>query len=120
MIFSEIETFEIPVIAAINGFALGGGCELSLSCDIRICSKNAILGLPEVGLWVIPGAGGTQRLPRTVGIGIAKQMLFTGQHIKADEALRIGLVNAVYPQKELINEAKKLVLTIAKNSKLAV
>ena len=119
-IFRKIETFEIPVIAAINGFALGGGCELSLSCDIRICSENAIFGLPEVGLGVIPGGGGTQRLPRTVGIGIAKQLLFTGQHIKADEVLRIGLVNAVYPQKELINEAKKLVLTIAKNSKLAV
>ena len=119
-VFRKIETFEIPVIAAVNGFALGGGCEISLSCDIRICSDNAIFGQPEVGLGITPGFGGTQRLSRTVGIGMAKQMIFTGQNIKADEALRIGLVNAVYPQKELINEAKKLALTIAKNSKNAV
>ena len=119
-VFRKIETFEIPVIAAINGYALGGGCEISLSCDIRICSYNAIFGQPEVGLGITPGFGGTQRLSRTVGIGMAKQMIFTGQNIKADEALRIGLVNAVYPQKELINEAKKLALSISKNSKNAV
>ena len=119
-VFRKIETFEIPVIAAINGYALGGGCEISLSCDIRICSDNAIFGQPEVGLGITPGFGGTQRLSRTVGIGMAKQMIFTGQNIKADEALRIGLVNAVYPQKELINEAKKLALSISKNSKNAV
>ena len=119
-VFRKIETLEIPVIAAINGFALGGGCEISLSCDIRICSDNAIFGQPEVGLGITPGFGGTQRLARTIGIGIAKQMIFTGQNIKADEALRIGLVNAVYPQNELINEAKKLATTIAKNSKNAV
>ena len=116
----KIETFEIPVIAAVNGYALGGGCEVSLSCDIRICSDTAIFGFPEVSLGNLPGSGGTQRLPRIVGIGMAKQMIFTGQHIKADEALRIGLVNAVYPQNELINEAKKLALNIAKNSKLSV
>ena len=105
-VFRKIETFEIPVIAAINGYALGGGCELSLSCDIRISSDNAIFGQPEVGLGITPGFGGTQRLSRTVGIGMAKQMIFTGQNIKADEALRIGLINAIYPQNELINEAK--------------
>ena len=119
-VFRKIETFEIPVIAAINGFALGGGCEISMSCDIRICSENAIFGQPEVGLGITPGFGGTQRLARLVGPGMAKQMIFTGQNIKADEAYRIGLVNAVYPQNELLNEARKLALTIAKNGAHAV
>ena len=119
-IFRKLEKFEIPVIAAINGITLGGGCELSLSCDIRICSDNAIFGQPEVGLGIIPGFGGTQRLPRIIGAGMAKQMIFTGQNINAEEALRIGLVNAVYPQNELLNEAKKLALNIAKNSLNAV
>ena len=119
-VFRKIETFPIPVIAAINGFALGGGCEISMSCDIRICSDNAIFGQPEVGLGITPGFGGTQRLARLVGLGMAKQMIFTGQNIKAEEALRIGLVNAVYPQSELLNEAKKLALTIAKNGANAV
>ena len=99
-VFRKIETLEIPVIAAINGFALGGGCELSLSCDIRLCAENAIFWQPEVGLGITPGFGGTQRLARVVGIGMAKQMIFTGKNIKADEALRIGLVNAIYPQNE--------------------
>ena len=119
-VFRKIETFPIPVIAAINGFALGGGCEISMSCDIRICSDNAIFGQPEVGLGITPGFGGTQRLARLVGLGMAKQMIFTGQNIKAEEALRIGLVNAVHPQSELLNEAKKLALTIAKNGANAV
>ena len=119
-VFRKLEKFEVPVIAAINGFALGGGCELSLSCDIRICSNNAIFGQPEVGLGITPGFGGTQRLARTIGVGMAKQMIFTGQNIKAEEALKIGLVNAVYPQEELMNEAIKLALNIAKNSKNAV
>ena len=119
-IFRKIETFPIPVIAAINGFALGGGCEISMSCDIRICSDNAIFGQPEVGLGITPGFGGTQRLARLVGMGMAKQMIFTAQNIKADEALRIGLVNAIYPQNELLNEAKKIALAIAKNGKNAV
>ena len=101
-VFRKIETFEIPVIAAINGYALGGGCELSLSCDIRISSDNAIFGQPEVGLGITPGFGGTQRLSRTVGIGMAKQMIFTGQNIKADEALRIGLINAIYQKMNLL------------------
>ena len=119
-IFRKLEKFEIPVIAAINGFALGGGCELSLSCDIRICSDNAIFGQPEVGLGITPGFGGTQRLARIIGVGMAKQMIFTGQNINSDEALRIGLVNAVYSQNELLNEAKKLALNIARNSLNAV
>ena len=119
-VFRKIETFEIPVIAAVNGFALGGGCEISMSCDIRICSENAIFGQPEVGLGITPGFGGTQRLARLVGPGMAKQMIFTGQNIKAEEALRIGLVNAVYPQNELLNEARKLALTIARNGAHAV
>ena len=83
-VFRRIETFQIPVIAAINGFALGGGCEISMSCDIRICSDNAIFGQPEVGLGITPGFGGTQRLARLVGMGMAKQMIFTGQSIKAE------------------------------------
>ena len=119
-VFRKIETFEIPVIAAVNGFALGGGCEISMSCDIRICSDNAIFGQPEVGLGITPGFGGTQRLARLVGPGMAKQMIFTGQNIKAEEALRIGLVNAVYPQNELLNEARKLAITIARNGAHAV
>ena len=119
-VFRKIETFPIPVIAAINGFALGGGCEISMSCDIRICSDNAIFGQPEVGLGITPGFGGTQRLARLVGLGMAKQMIFTGQNIKSEEAYRIGLVNAVYPQQELLNEAKKLATTIAKNGANAI
>ena len=95
-VFRKIETFPIPVIAAVNGFALGGGCEISMSCDIRICSDNAIFRQPEVGLGITPGFGGTQRLARLVGMGMAKQMIYTGQYIKAQEALRISLVNAVF------------------------
>ena len=119
-VFRKIETFPIPVIAAINGFALGGGCEISMSCDIRICSENAIFGQPEVSLGITPGFGGTQRLARLVGMGMAKQMIFTARNIKADEALRIGLVNAVYPQNELLTEAKKLAGIIAKNGPNAI
>ena len=106
-IFRKIETLPIPVIAAVNGFALGGGCEISMSCDIRICSDNAVFGQPEVGLGITPGFGGTQRLARLVGPGMAKQMIYTARNIKADEAYRIGLVNAVYPQEELMPAAKK-------------
>ena len=119
-VFRKLETFPIPVIAAVNGFALGGGCEISMSCDIRICSDNAIFGQPEVGLGITPGFGGTQRLASLVGPGMAKQMIYTARNIKADEALRIGLVNAVYPQSELLNEAKKLAQTIAKQAPIAV
>ena len=95
-VFRKIETFPIPVIAAVNGFALGGGCEISMSCDIRICSDNAVFGQPEVGLGITPGFGGTQRLARLVSPGMAKQLIYTARNIKADEAYRIGLVNAVY------------------------
>ena len=119
-VFRKLETFPIPVIAAVNGFALGGGCEISMSCDIRICSENAMFGQPEVGLGITPGFGGTQRLARTVGVGIAKQMIYTARNIKSDEAYRIGLVNAVYPQEELMEQAKKLASTIAKNAPIAV
>ena len=119
-VFLKLENFPVPVIAAINGFALGGGCEISMSCDIRICSDNAMFGQPEVGLGITPGFGGTQRLARIVGPGMAKQLIYTARNIKADEALRIGLVNAVYPQAELMDEAMKLASTIAGNAPIAV
>ena len=119
-IFRRIETFPIPVIAAVNGFALGGGCELAMSCDFRICSDNAVFGQPEVGLGITPGFGGTQRLARLVGPGYAKQMIYTARNIKADEALRIGLVNEIVPQAELLAAAEKLAAGIAKNAPIAV
>lgn len=119
-IFRKLETFPIPVIAAINGFALGGGCEIAMSCDIRICSENAVFGQPEVGLGITPGFGGTQRLARLVSPGMAKQLIYTGKNIKADEAYRIGLVNAVYPQEELMAAAEKMAAGIAKNAPIAV
>ncbi|SEF50938.1 enoyl-CoA hydratase [Eubacterium ruminantium] len=132
-VFLKIESFPIPVIAAVNGFALGGGCEISMSCDIRICSDNAVFGQPEVGLGITPGFGGTQRLARTVGIGMAKQLIYTAKNIRANEALRIGLVNAVYSattdeagnvtataQEVLMAEAKKLASIIAANAPIAV
>ena len=119
-IFLRIEKFPIPVIAAVNGFALGGGCELSMSCDIRLCSDNAMFGQPEAGLGITPGFGGTQRLARLVGQGIAKELIYATANIKADEAYRIGLVNHVYPQEELLPAAKKLAGKIAKNAPIAV
>ena len=119
-VFRKLETFPIPVIAAINGFALGGGCEISMSCDIRICSENAVFGQPEVGLGITPGFGGTQRLARIIGVGKAKEMVYAANNIKADEAYRIGLVNAVYPLEELMPAAKKLAGKIAKNAPIAV
>lgn len=119
-IFRKIELIEKPVIAAVNGFALGGGCELAMACDIRLASENAIFGLPEVGLGVIPGFGGTQRLPRLVGEGRAKELAFSASTIDAAEAYRIGLVNRVYPQAELIDQARKLIKKILKNGPLAV
>lgn len=119
-VFRKLETFPVPVIAAVNGFALGGGCEISMSCDIRICSDNAVFGQPEVGLGITPGFGGTQRLARLVGPGMAKQMIYTARNIKADEALRIGLVNAVYAQEELMGAAEKMAAGIAKNAPIAV
>ncbi len=119
-IFRMIETFPIPVIAAVNGFALGGGNELAMSCDIRICSENAMFGQPEVGLGITPGFGGTQRLARIVSVGYAKQMLYAALNIDANEALRIGLVNAVYPLEELMPAALKLAQKIARNAPIAV
>ena len=119
-VFRKLETMAIPTIAAINGFALGGGCELSMSCDIRICADTAVFGQPEVGLGITPGFGGTQRLARLVSPGMAKQLIYTARNIKADEALRIGLVNAVYPAEELMAAAEKMADTIAKNAPIAV
>ncbi|MBO5564967.1 MAG: enoyl-CoA hydratase/isomerase family protein [Lachnospiraceae bacterium] len=119
-VFLKLESFPIPTIAAVNGFALGGGCELSMACDMRICSDNAVFGQPEVGLGITPGFGGTQRLARIAGVGMAKQMVLSARNIKAEEALRIGLVNAVYPQAELMDEAMKLAGAIAKNAPIAV
>ena len=119
-VFRQIETLPCPVIAAVNGFALGGGCELAMACDIRICSENAKFGQPEVGLGIIPGFSGTVRLSRLVGMGMAKQLIYTGKPIKADEALRIGLVNAVVPQAELMDKAMELASQICANAPLAV
>lgn len=119
-VFRMIETLPIPVIAAVNGFALGGGCELAMACDIRICSENARFGQPEVGLGIIPGFSGTYRLAKLVGMGMAKQLIFSGKAIKADEALRIGLVNAVYEPEWLMAEAVKLAHTIVRNAPLAI
>ena len=119
-VFLEIESFPLPVIAAVNGFALGGGNELAMSCDIRICSDNAVFGQPEVGLGITPGFGGTQRLARLVGMGMAKQLVYSALNIKADEAYRIGLVNAVYPLEELLPAAKKMAAGIAANAPIAV
>lgn len=119
-VFRKLEIFPIPVIAAVNGFALGGGCEISMSCDIRICSENAVFGQPEVGLGITPGFGGTQRLARIVGTGKAKEMIYGARNIKAEEAYRIGLVNNVYPLEELMPAAKKLAATIARNAPIAV
>ena len=119
-IFRKIETFPLPVIAVINGFALGGGCELAMSCDFRICSENAIFGQPEVGLGITPGFGGTQRLARLIGLGKAKEMIYTARNIKADEAYRIGLVNKVVALEDLMNEAKKMASNIIANAPVAV
>ncbi len=132
-VFRMIETFPIPVIAAVNGFALGGGCEISMSCDIRLCSDNAVFGQPEVGLGITPGFGGTQRLARLVGAGMAKQLIYTARNIKAPEAFRIGLVNQVVSaeldeagnvvksaQENLLATAEKMAQTIAANAPIAV
>ena len=119
-IFRMIETMHCPVIAAVNGFALGGGCELAMSCDIRIASENAVFGQPEVGLGITPGFGGTQRLARLVPAGIAKEMIFTARNIKADKALSIGLVNAVVSSEDLMPTVLKMANGIAKNAPIAV
>ena len=116
----NLEKLEIPVIAAVNGFALGGGTELALSCDIILASEKAVFGQPEVALGITPGFSGTQRLPRRIGVGRAKEMIYTGRKIKADEALEIGLVDFVYPPEELMAQAQALAETIVKQSPIAV
>ena len=116
----RIEEFEKPVIAAVNGYAFGGGTEVAMACDIRIASEKAVFGQPEVGLGIIPGFAGTQRLPRLVGRGMGKLLIFTGRNIKADEALRIGLCEAVVPHTELMDYCKKLAAEINKNGPTAV
>jgi enoyl-CoA hydratase len=115
-----IETASKPVIAAVNGYAFGGGLELALACHIRLASENAVMGLPEVGLGIIPGYGGTQRLPRLVGRGVALEVILTGRRVKADEAERIGLVNRVVPRERLVDEAVQLGQAILKNGPVAV
>lgn len=119
-VFRLIENAEKPIIAAINGFALGGGAELAMACDIRLASEKASIGQPEVGLGITPGYGGTQRLTRLVGIGKAKQLVFTGRRINAAEAYRIGLVDEIYPPENLLAEALKMAQVIAANAPLAV
>jgi enoyl-CoA hydratase len=119
-IFNKIEAFDRPVIAAVNGFALGGGNEIALCCDIRIAAENAIFGQPEVNLGIIPGYGGTQRLPRLVGPGKAKEVIFADERINAQEALRIGLVDRIVPKGQAVEEAKKLLKKIMTKGPLAI
>lgn len=119
-VFRKIDLLDKPVIAAVNGFALGGGCELSMACDIRIASTKAKFGQPEVGLGITPGFGGTQRLARIAGIAVAKELIFTGNVIKAEEAFRVGLVNKVVEPDNLMEEAISLANTIAAQAPIAV
>ena len=119
-VFDQLAESAKPVIAAINGFAFGGGFELAIACHLRLASDNAVMGLPEVTLGIIPGYGGTQRLPRLIAAGPALELLLTGRRIKADEAARIGLVNRVVPRESLLQEAEALALAILKNGPLAV
>ena len=119
-LMNYMESIEKPIIAAINGFALGGGNELAMACDIRIASEKAKFAQPEAGLGITPGFGGTQRLPRLVGTGVAKEMIYTGRIVKADEALRIGLINKVVSPELLMEEAKKLADMISINAPIAV
>ncbi len=119
-VFRKLELLPVPVIAAVNGFALGGGCELALACDIRLASENAIFGQPEASLGIPPGFGGTQRLPRLIGEGLAKELMYTTKKINAEEALAIGLVNHVYPAETLMEEAMKLAEKVARNAPIAV
>jgi enoyl-CoA hydratase len=118
-LFSRLENLTVPTIAAINGWALGGGLELALACDLRIAAENAKMGLPETSLGIIPGAGGTHRLPRLVGVGVAKEMILAGTILDAAEALRVGLVNRVVPAAQLLPAAQELAARIAKRAPLA-
>ena len=119
-VFLKLENLSKPVIAAVNGFALGGGCELSMACDIRLASEKAKFGQPEVGLGITPGFGGTQRLPRIVGVSKAMELILTAKVIKADEAKAIGLVSEVYPPEELLSKAMELAEAICANAQIAV
>jgi len=119
-VFDGLALAPKPVIAAVNGYAFGGGCELALACHVRLASDNAVLGLPEVGLGIIPGYGGTQRLPRLIGTGRALELILTGRRVKADEAALIGLVNRVVPRADLMNEAEALAQAMLKNGPLAL
>ena len=119
-VFKRIEDLGKPVIAAVNGFALGGGCELALACHLRVASDNAVFGQPEVNLGILPGYGGTQRLPRLVGKGIATELILTGAMISAERAHEIGLVNHVFPPEGLLEGAKKLVASIISKAPIAV
>ena len=119
-VFLKLENFPKPVIAAVNGFALGGGCELSMACDIRLASEKARFGQPEVGLGITPGFAGTQRLPRIVGVSKAMELILTAKTIKADEAKAIGLVSEVYPAEELMPKAMELAEAICANAQIAV
>lgn len=119
-IFERIEEFPVPVIAAIRGYALGGGCELAIACDLRVVGASAKLGQPEVKLGIIPAAGGTYRLPRLVGLGRARELIYTGRIVDADEALRIGLANRVVPDAEVVDAAIAMADEIAQNGRLAV
>jgi enoyl-CoA hydratase len=119
-VFNHIEDLDKPVIAAIGGLALGGGCELTLACDLRIAADNSTFGQPEIKIGVIPGAGGTQRLPRIVGVTKAKELLYTGDFMDAQEAYRIGLLNKVVPAASLMEEARKMALKIARQPGFAL
>jgi len=116
----KLEDFDKPIIAAVSGVALGGGCELALACDLRIAAENAVFGLPEIKLGVLPGAGGTQRLPRLVGAANAKELLYTGDFINATEAYRIGLVNKIVPVETLRDESKAMAKKIANRPGIAL
>ena len=119
-VFNRIEEMPKPVVAAVNGFALGGGCELALACHLRVAAEQASFGQPEVNLGILPGYGGTQRLPRLVGRGLATELVLTGERISAQRAYEIGLVNRVVPTSEVVRAARELVLTIAAKAPLAV
>ena len=119
-VFSKIQKLPFPTIAVINGYALGGGCELAMSCDIRVCSEKAVFGQPETGLGIIPGFGATQRLSRIVGVSKAKEIIFTGRFFDSNEALKIGLVNSIFSSSELSSKAFELAKLISNNAPIAI
>lgn len=119
-LFQRIEDFPWPTIAAINGYAIGGACELAIACDMRIVGESAKMGVPEVSLGIIPAAGALYRLPQLIGLGLTKELVFTGRLVEAQEALRIGLINRVVPDKDVLVESKKLAQTILQQGPLAI